>query len=543
MSQQSPGGMSLTDFKILALESGQWLWGMAQGAFNQKATLSQIVVDAAIGMIPLVGDITAIRDIIAVSIRLVDDEEARENVWEWVLLVVLLIALIPVIGGVVKGVGRLVIKIAGESGRIANAAARAAYMAEAVKDIVALLNRFGHGHAEKWLLQLKFAEHQAAVMQHFRSFIDTMTGALTSIEEKLGPVLSGGLRQRIVGLKNGMSKLKTMGENMIPQAIKELDAKLREIQGYIRSGGETTSRTTAHAAASGDKAVVHMTEEARLFEEFGARVSERGGLVQNIASVTPGAEDFSHIYKPKAGYPDLTKAGTDEYGHLTRIEAYAGKIVNRELKEGEQMYRLFGPSGTTHGFNVGESYAGGPFWGLGKPPKSAEEWRLSAAVKDEWNRDGFIVVGTVPKNANMKACVGLISEQAGKDIPGQYLRGGGMQAFIQFERNTKNLVEGVPKTLSETGQMVMKDGKPRTWVDPGNGMHFEIQPTGWKDANGIHGYGSGGTPGSVSVAPLASTEVASKTSNPVPRNTARTAATQTARGAARAQTTDQPRKK
>lgn len=542
MSEQTPGGLSQTDFKLIALESGQWLWGMVQGAFNQKATLSQIVVDAVIGMIPLVGDVTAVRDITAVTVRMVDEEEARENVWEWVLLVVLVIALIPVIGGVVKGVGRLIIKAAGESGHMANAAAKSAQLAQSAKEIVAFLNRIGHGHAEKWLLKLKFSEYQAQVLQHFKSLMDTMAGAFTAIENKLGPALSGVLRQRVAGMKSGVIKLKTKGEEMIPKAVKELDAKLLEIQTFIRSGGETTSRATNHTAAAGDKAAIHMTDEARLFEEFGAKVSPKGGLVQNVAK--KGESDkFANVYKPEAGYPDLTKAGTDKNGHLTRIEAYAGKVINRELKEGEQVYRLFGEGGTTHGFAVGESYAGGPFWGLGKPPKNAEGWRQLSAVKDEWNRDGFIVVGTVPKNSNMKACVGLISEQAGIDIPGQYLRGGGMQAFIQFERNTTSLVEGAQKTLSETGQMVMKDGKPRTWIDPNNGMRFDIQPTGWKDANGIHGYVTGGTPGSVSVAPLASTEVASKSNTPAPRNTARTAATQTARGAARAQTTDQPSKK
>lgn len=530
MSEQAPGGLNQTDFKTVALESGQWLWGMVQGAFNQKATLSQIVVDAVIGMIPLVGDVTAVRDITAVTVRMVDEEEARNNVWEWVLLVVLVLALIPVVGGVIKGVGRLLIKAARESGHMANAAAKTAHMAEAAKEIIAFLNRLGHGHAEKWLLKLKFAQYQAQVLQHFKSLMDTMAGAFTAIENKLARVLSGALRQRVAGLKNGVLKLKTKGEEMIPQAIKELDAKLLEIQTFIRSGGETTSRATTHTAAAGDKAAIHMTDEARLFEEFGAKRSADGGLVQNVANGNRKST-YAGVYKHEPDYPDLTKAGTDEHGHLTRIEAYAGKIINRELQEGEQVYRLFGPGGTTHGFAVSESYAGGPFWGLGKPPKNAEEWRQLSAVKDEWNRDGFIVVGTVPKNANMKACVGLISEQTGKDIPGQYLRGSGMQAFMKFECDTKNLVEGAQKTLSETGQMVMKDGKPRTWIDPNNGMRFDIQPTGWKDANGIHGYGTGGTPGSVSVVPLASTEVASKTN------------TQTGRGAARAQTTDQPSKK
>ncbi|GIX24664.1 MAG: hypothetical protein KatS3mg122_1895 [Caldimonas sp.] len=61
-------------------------------------------------MIPLVGDVTAARDLIAVSTRLASDPAKREDTMEWVLLVVLVFALIPVIGGVIKGVGRLLIK-------------------------------------------------------------------------------------------------------------------------------------------------------------------------------------------------------------------------------------------------------------------------------------------------------------------------------------------------------------------------------------------------------------------------------------------------
>ncbi|OLH68232.1 hypothetical protein DXO200_11045, partial [Xanthomonas oryzae pv. oryzae] len=90
----------------MTADVGSWAWGTAQGAFNEKASLSQILVDAVIGMIPLVGDVTAVRDIIAVVIRLIDDPDARESVWEWVLLVVLVFALIPVVGGGIKGVGR-----------------------------------------------------------------------------------------------------------------------------------------------------------------------------------------------------------------------------------------------------------------------------------------------------------------------------------------------------------------------------------------------------------------------------------------------------
>jgi hypothetical protein len=63
MASGPPGGISDDSFKSIALEVGDWVWGTVQGAFNEKATLSQIIVDAVIGMIPLVGDVTAVRDL------------------------------------------------------------------------------------------------------------------------------------------------------------------------------------------------------------------------------------------------------------------------------------------------------------------------------------------------------------------------------------------------------------------------------------------------------------------------------------------------
>lgn len=479
-AQGAPGGLSLTDFKIMSLEAGEWLWGTVQGAFNTKATLSQIVVDAVIGMIPLVGDVTAVRDLIAVSMRLIDDPKARDDKWEWVLLVVLVFALIPVVGGVVKGVGRLVIKIAGEAAHLSGPL-RAAKMAEGARDIIAFLNRIGHGNAEKWLASLDFSQHQTAVMGKFNDFVATMNKAMDAIKAKLGDVLPQNLINRIDALKVGANRLADKAKEMIPNAIKELDQTLREIQAYVRSGGQTTSRTTAHAATTGEK-VVTRADEARLLAEGPLpRVSRRGGMAQNEGRINRKT-DIAKVYEDAevAGYPSLFKMG-HENGVYTKIAAYSGKIVNRPLKEGEQVFRVFGPAGTTHGINVGESFASGAWWGLGSAPKSAKEWRLKAAVKDEWNRDGFIVTSTVPPKANIKACVGTISEQAGKDLPGQFLPGGGAQAVFFLDKPFAEL-------LSAAGQRVTKTGKAEDLIHPTTGMKFTIRPTGWTDANGVHGY-------------------------------------------------------
>ncbi|KND58031.1 hypothetical protein BVER_00333 [Candidatus Burkholderia verschuerenii] len=213
----APGGMSWTRFKAFAVDTGQWIWGTAQGAFNTKAMISQIIVDAIVGMIPLVGDATAVRDLIAVSAGLIDEPEKRDDKWEWALLVVLLLALIPVFGGVAKGVGRLVI-----SGvRTSEATAKLA------KDIVEVLNRIGHGNAEKWLLELRFADYQAKVVDVLNRYTSAMIDGITTIRKRM--VLSAGLANRLDWLSQGMQWLKKEGVKRIPDAVKELDQKLREV--------------------------------------------------------------------------------------------------------------------------------------------------------------------------------------------------------------------------------------------------------------------------------------------------------------------------
>jgi type VI secretion system secreted protein VgrG len=49
--------VSAKEFQYYAAEAGQWLWGTVQGAYNEKQSASQIITDAVIGMIPVVGDV------------------------------------------------------------------------------------------------------------------------------------------------------------------------------------------------------------------------------------------------------------------------------------------------------------------------------------------------------------------------------------------------------------------------------------------------------------------------------------------------------
>lgn len=499
-NQTAPGGLTLSRFRAICTDVGSWTWGTVQGAFNEKASFSQIIVDAVIGMIPLVGDATAVRDIIAVVIGLVDNPEKRESVWEWVLLVVLIVALIPVIGGVVKGVGRILIKVFKEAAHL-RGMARAAKLAEGAREIIAFLNRIGVKNAERWLTSLRFADHQAALLERFGALMNTLHVVLGKIEKKAGALIPAALDARIKGLRKGITDLKAKGNEMIPKAIKELDQYLRELQAYVRSGGETTSRKALHEVATGER-VATRADEARLIEDGALPVrSSRGGWKQNQISAKT-REGLEKYYKVEPGYPDMTRR-VDDSGNLEMVAAYSGRMINRQLKRNEEIFRFFGPEGVTHSHNVRTSHASGAWWGIGPAPKTAKEWREQAAVLDEFNRDGFFVVGKVDGPNPPKAVVGTVAEQSGTHLPGQYLPGGATQAVVEWDKSTSDY-------LYALGKKVMDSGKAEVWSDAVSGITFHIRPTGWKDANGIWGYLPTAGTGLVQTSRLGAREQATK---------------------------------
>jgi hypothetical protein len=86
-----------------------WAGGALSGEFNDQQTVGQIIADAVISMIPVAGEATAARDMVAITIRMSESEKHAEDPMEWVKLVLCLLAVIPLIGGVLKGVGKLLV--------------------------------------------------------------------------------------------------------------------------------------------------------------------------------------------------------------------------------------------------------------------------------------------------------------------------------------------------------------------------------------------------------------------------------------------------
>ena len=419
------GGSGISDTEVArwAMDASDWLWGTVQGAFNEKQSTSQIVVDAVIGMIPLVGDATAARDLIAVSTRLADDPKKREETLEWVLFVVLIFALIPVVGGVIKGVGRLLLKAAKE----------ATEHAAALREIVEFCNRVGHGNAVKWIKALDLASYQGQVLTKFNALMDKFIEVFSAFRDKLGWLTPEAMKAATLRWIKNFQALKAKGATMIPKAITELNVQLKAVQQAVYKG-------EWHVLTPGVKNTTREAE-ARLIEGAPRKLPRvRSGFKANSIA------DYKHV----EGWPDLRKVGqvdpaTQKFVPQA-IEAFAGPMRAVELNPGTKVVRILLPKTLDPRGN----FLASPWWAA-KMPQSADEWRELSAVLDKFNKNGHFIEYTVPEGTTLKAWIGRAAEQFDGGV-GQYLHGGGEQLFVEFPAQVKAAIEALPPLPTGWGE-------------------------------------------------------------------------------------------
>jgi hypothetical protein len=261
--------MNEANKKSIIAEVGGWLWGTIEGGFNEQQTVSQIVVDAVIGMIPLLGDVTAVRDLIAVILRLVEHPEKRKDKLEWLTLTMLLFALIPVLGGAIKGVGKLAIE----------ASKGASKSAEILSEIVECLNRVGEGNAVKFIKELNFEKYTGDILGHWHKLVQRIDDLIEGVLRNARILIPDAMINRLRQIQNGIRELRSMGEDMIPESLKELNHRLKEIQKQIHKGEwhEISSSLSSKTREA----------EARLVEEWMARPERCGSSKIHPSRRTP----------------------------------------------------------------------------------------------------------------------------------------------------------------------------------------------------------------------------------------------------------------
>jgi hypothetical protein len=450
--------MSWADFKSASIDTGNWLWGTAQGGFNEKQTIGQVVTDAVISMFPIAGEVTAARDVIAASIRLAQYPEKRQEALEWVSLVLPLLALVPLLGGALKGIGKLVLmagKHADEDKKIFEAC-------------VWLLNKVGEGNAVKFIKELDFTTYAAPIVKNAKEVMRRISDGIDALIAKYGLVIPDGAIKNMLYIKEQLAKVTSLVDSMVPQALKDLNNKLKLIQKLAYEG-------EWHAIPGAGKAITRETE-ARLVHD--AVHGKEVWKLENAKFPANTKVDFV----PVKEWPDLVASapGREINGKIVKdygaIEAFHGPMVAKPLPVGTIIYRVVTPDK--------RSLAEGPWWTV-IDPKSIKGiyWRIKFAVLQSWSANGKYVKYIV-KDKPLHAWEGKVSSQIDQAKTlrdgspnkafGQYLEGGETQLYLDFNhasnahakadvsalaKQDTNWIEHLDINIPERGATVQKLGK------------------------------------------------------------------------------------
>lgn len=390
----------------------KWNAGMLGGEFTQKRTVGQIVADAVISMFPVAGEITAARDSIAITLRLCHDPKARDNKWEWVSLLLCLLAVVPVLGGLLKGVGKLLIR----------AVDRSEDLAKLAQGILAFVRKMGYGDPMAWLKTLDFSKYLGVVNQAFHELLTRIGNAIQFIVKHMSAVLPAPLLTHLNALPSKLEMLRPLGVHKFLQATKDLNDLLNRLRQHLIDGTWTDITVSAGSGRL-------MTEEARLAE-----------LARDMGTSLGHAAATKVHYTHKDGWSDLRAIqethGIGTFSVKATIEAFTAT-------PGTAMVRVIDTAELGNAWTIP-----GRFWTTHLPPNGTA-WRMQCAVPHEWNMNGSYVMMKVPTREEldalkipvptdwkgMRVWKGQIAEQLdndGKNATGRLLAGGDVQFFVDF---------------------------------------------------------------------------------------------------------------
>jgi hypothetical protein len=193
-------------------DAGIWTWGMLQGDFNEDPTVGQIITNAVVTAIPVVDQVGDARDI-AAGVKMLAWDQRYDEPGVWMDNGFTLVGLFPGVGSLLKGVLKLVDKLAG------------------LDQILAVYNHFMKGNGVKWLKELKAGKlkayyDQAATKAHaiFAAAIDNLVRLKQHMPRNLAE-----LHARADSLLAALRRTKAMINDQFRRMGRELAQKLETI--------------------------------------------------------------------------------------------------------------------------------------------------------------------------------------------------------------------------------------------------------------------------------------------------------------------------
>lgn len=256
-------------------EAIDWFWGVLQGDFNEDPSLSQTIVGSIITAIPILDQLADIRDVIANLYGLSKDSSDK---WKWIALAITLIGLIPVLGSLLKGVFKVVVKAIRAGG---------SHLDEAVETVLAIVRGAGKGDPVAFLKNLPMDQYIRDALKSFNDIVNRIVLGIRDVRHSwLARLAMGDKVRRLELVEKQLEHLKSLGQQKIPEVMRflksELDKLLERAKPAKMDGTTNTGNTLAHSA----KPLLRL--------EYEVAVKRRvGGLVERMRAAGKSEEEIA----------------------------------------------------------------------------------------------------------------------------------------------------------------------------------------------------------------------------------------------------------
>lgn len=402
----------------------EWFWQAVQGDFNDNRSTGQIVVDAAISMIPLVDQICDVRDLIANCKKLHEDVT---DTWAWVALVLTLIGLVPFLGSAIKGA----LKVFFAFVRRASEKAVEKAVEEALTWVVSLLRRETF---QRYLRAHKIDEVFSWMAKEIRNIQGKLSAReLLKVFDKAIETLDSLVNQvenvPLVGIKAKDAYQKvTWVRSKADKKIEEVNSTVNSILNKIISRLEKEARLSRYGIVNVNNIHYRGALPANAAVTLMRTSKSKPTWLSNGNKLTWSQLKFSGKTLAeiknweKQGWPVLEKYNVESFH----------RMIPDEIKGPAKLFRIVSPnSRAMSDCWISEKV----FNELQNSPNPREAWRKFLGVWPDWNINGQFVVYDVKPGEALKVWRGPASSQKRNDLPDHHLEGGGEQIVFKLDHS------------------------------------------------------------------------------------------------------------
>ncbi|WP_353798155.1 hypothetical protein [Enterobacter cloacae] len=425
--------------------AGVWVWETIQGDFNDNQTTGQVVTGTLISMIPLVDQICDIRDLVANTKKIKED---NNNIWLWVALVLTLLGLFPTLGSLLKG-GVKVLLLSGRKGFL-KATTNESLIAASIEKSISLLDDFLSIPAVRYTLKSKKIYNAYHYLeQQLRALKSTLAVApllkafdelLSATRSLLDTVMSWGpesLRRPIADLWDMLMEVRGQADRMLAKALGPVSDYLEKLANRLRIEGDNLYR-----ARVGDNTHVLGNYQKRANKEIQFFENEKPGWVdKSVKAQYPALDklDDDYISYIDDGWPDIRYVEDSKSPLNGKFNTFDASMRAAEIVPGDKIYRILDPAS-------GDNSICWMREDVFNSLKSKSDWRRRLAVWKSWNENGEYIVYTVPPGENLKVWAGRAGTQVNDVNKAYSLEGGAEQIVVNPSELKKEFTSKRMKT-------------------------------------------------------------------------------------------------